>query len=51
METILAAITDSSDVRGFDLYLMNIYEIYEGREIHRYYGQADTFVYLLLLKI
>ena len=38
-------ITDSSNVRSFDLYLINIStiaEIYKGREMHRHYIQADT---------
>ena len=42
--------SDSSDVWCLGLYLI-IYEIYKGREMHRHYVQADTFVYLLLLKI
>ena len=47
VETISVAISDSSDVLCFDLYLINVFEKSpcKGREVHRRYVQADTLLF------
>ena len=51
METILVVITDSSDVRYFDLYLINIFTKFTKVEICTDYSSWHFIVDLLLLKI
>ena len=46
VETILVVITDSSDVRCFDLYLINIFTKSTKAERCRHYVQADTLLFI-----
>ena len=44
--TITVAITDSSDVRCLDLYLVNIFTKSTKAEMYRYYVQAGTLLFI-----